>query len=729
LIEHEGGVMFIKPTQYAHAYESITRSARIAQAQGVSTCPVLLISSMDVDALCACKMLQDLLKQDSIKYRVIPVSGWKELSKVADQIRDPNSGYKEVLLLNLGGQVNLWEFFELPSRVRLHVIDSHRPYALENVFKSGIDFKEYEDDPDDAPELVVWDDGHVNEDLQEEKTAFEAIRFMPDSDSDNSDEDSSEDELGMGYGRRDDDDDEDEDEDEEDDQSQGSDQEKSHRRKKKKRNASPKPAGLTRRERHRFRARLQKYYDSGTYFGQSVACQIYLLVTLKSAEDNELLWLAIIGLTYQFTSSLIDRETYDAQVTLFQREVERINILPRDAGTTQSCQVKLLGPDDRNIRLSEELRFTLFRHWNLYDSMFHSGYVAGKLKLWREKGRKNLQGLFAKMGISLLQCQQSYTHMDMDLKRTLTEKVESIAPEYGLFELSFPSFVRAYGYQSVLSASDCIECISAILEVATGVKLDFNSLHGGHGTVSIDDQGQTGTLWDCGRGVRRWTELNDNTRSQVTAEKENIAADGSKAPGEPSAKSSKSQKEEVWWVQNFWIASDALSTDPTILRAALPLSMALHKSIIRQGTSMLDKQSIKTLRSFRLAVIKEGPDLQIFTHPATLTRLGLWLVDAVRDLIGAAGTSKNNGRTKKNIAKSFPFVIASLDDARDCYLVVGVNGAMQYGDVRKNKFGAAFQEAAHVSGARARHDRFEECIVEVRKDDLMNFVQKLHLSL
>ena len=46
-----------------------------------------------------------------------------------------------------------------------------------------------------------------------------------------------------------------------------------------------------------------------------------------------------------------------------------------------------------------------------------------------------------------------------------------------------------------------------------------------------------------------------------------------------------------------------------------------------------------------------------------------------------------------------------------------------------SKFGAAFQEAAHVSDARARHDRFEECVVEVRKDDLMNFVQKLHLSL
>ncbi|KAH9446751.1 hypothetical protein MJO28_017601 [Puccinia striiformis f. sp. tritici] len=718
--------MFIKPTQYGHAYESITRSARIAQAQGLSTCPVLLISSMDVDGLCGCKMLQFLLKQDSIKFRVIPVSGWKELSKVAEQIQDPNSGYKEVLLLNLGGQVNLWEFFQLPSRVRLHVIDSHRPYSLENVFQSGADLLEEGDDPEDAPEIVVWDDGHVREDLKEEKTAFEAVRFMPDSDSENSDDESSEDELGMGYGRRDEDDDEEEEEQSDENGSPGPDGENL---KKKTSRSRKKPTGLTKRERHRFRTRLQKYYDSGTSFGQSVACQIYLLITLRNAEDNELLWLAIIGLTFQFTSSLIDRETYNAQVTLFQREVERINILPREVGNTQSCQVKLLGPDDRNIRMSEELRFTLFRHWNLYDSMFHSGYVAGKLKLWREKGRKNLQGFFAKMGISLLQCQQSYTHMDMDLKQTLTEKVESIAPEYGLFELSFPSFVRAYGYQSVLSASDCIECISAILEVASGVKLDFASLHGGHGTVSLDDQGQTGTLWDGGKGVRRWTELHDTTSrsSQSTMNKENQPPAGSRPAGE-SSEASKKPKEEVWWVQNFWIASDALSTDPTILRAALPLSMALHKSIIRQGTSMLDKQSIKTLRSFRLAVIKEGPDLHVFNHPATLTRLGLWLVDAVRDLIGPAQINKT-GSKKNNLVKSFPFVIASLDDTRDCYLVVGVNGAMQYGDVRKNKFGTAFQEAAHISGARARHDRFEESVIEVRKDDLMNFVQKLHLSL
>jgi cell division control protein 45 len=55
-------------------------------------------------------------------------------------------------------------------------------------------------------------------------------------------------------------------------------------------------------------------------------------------------------------------------------------------------------PDDHSIRPSEEFRFTLYRHWNLYDAMYHSGYVASKMGIWREKGKGRLQGMLAKMG-------------------------------------------------------------------------------------------------------------------------------------------------------------------------------------------------------------------------------------------------------------------------------------------------------------------------------------------
>ena len=116
--------------------------------------------------------------------------------------------------------------------------------------------------------------------------------------------------------------------------------------------------------------------------------------------------LAILGLTYQFTTNLIDREKYDGYASLLSNEVSRLNFdVQQQPGMRQAfgalgngSAVSTYNPDDRSIRQSEEFRFMLFRHWNLYDAMYHSGYVAGKMKLWRERGRKNLQGLLAKMG-------------------------------------------------------------------------------------------------------------------------------------------------------------------------------------------------------------------------------------------------------------------------------------------------------------------------------------------
>ena len=107
--------------------------------------------------------------------------------------------------------------------------------------------------------------------------------------------------------------------------------------------------------------------------------------------------------------------------------------------------------------------------------------------------------------------------------------------------------------------------------------------------------------------------------------------------------------------------------------------MALHRSIIRQGTSILDKQAIKTLRSFRLVILKEGPDLSVFTHPATLSRLAIWLVDTLRDLVDRTHTDGHAIHRRKGL----PLVVACLNERHDVFLVVGVNGAADYGDVRK----------------------------------------------
>lgn len=107
--------------------------------------------------------------------------------------------------------------------------------------------------------------------------------------------------------------------------------------------------------------------------------------------------LAILGLTYQFTTNIIDRERYDGYVHLLADEVARLSSIPESLRSSSDPSASS-GPNDRSIRPSEELRFCLFRHWNLYDAMYHSGYVAGRMQLWKEKGRSNLSGMLAKMG-------------------------------------------------------------------------------------------------------------------------------------------------------------------------------------------------------------------------------------------------------------------------------------------------------------------------------------------
>ena len=180
-------------------------------------------------------------------------------------------------------------------------------------------------------------------------------------------------------------------------------------------------------------------------------------------------------------------------------------------------------PTDTSIRLSPEPRFLLIRHWSLYDSMLHSPYLSSRLHVWSDVGRKRLHKLLAKMGVSLSQCKQSYTHMDMDLKKGLRQRLLTYAPMYGLDGLVPPAasagrgregwgFVRSWGYKAIFSAVDVGVIVGAILEV-------------GKSGVAIGDATRS---WDRGRNEQR--ELMDE--------------DG-KAEGEE-------------WVRRFWEAYDAL---------------------------------------------------------------------------------------------------------------------------------------------------------------------------
>jgi|SRR5882762_2998815 len=115
--------------------------------------------------------------------------------------------------------------------------------------------------------------------------------------------------------------------------------------------------------------------------------------------------LAILGLTYQYTTSRISRTSYDRFHSIYYDEVFRLNPPPPNTNSNA------INPDDLSVRATEELRFMLFRHWTLYDAMYHSSYVAGKLGIWKERGRKRLTGLLAKMGYVPLPSRSIHTYI------------------------------------------------------------------------------------------------------------------------------------------------------------------------------------------------------------------------------------------------------------------------------------------------------------------------------
>lgn len=223
------------------------------------------------------------------------------------------------------------------------------------------------------------------------------------------------------------------------------------------------------------------------------------------------------------------------------------------------------------------------------------------------------------------------------------------------------------------------------------------------------------------------------------------------------------------------------------LKHALPTAQHLHRAILRTGTSLIEKHMIRHLHSFRMAIVKEGPDVTLFTHPAALTKLALWVGEAI-----AEQEREKRGKVGKS-ARGTPFVVAALNEVRGVYVIVGTGGGGGVVDfaarsrrkvkleakaaahkanlaekekrrkereereeedgeaedesedeeedesddsdsdsegtgVAKNRFGNAFQEVVDETNARVRIDSFEHCVVEVKKEDLTGFLESLSMK-
>ncbi|EXM02806.1 DNA replication initiation factor cdc45 [Fusarium odoratissimum] len=825
--------------------------------------PVLILVALEPDALCACRILTRLLKHDYIPHKIQPVAGYTDLEKAGRELVVPmmesqgGSG-GVVVCLGVGGMVDLGPLLGLEpegddqpySGVEVWVIDAHRPWNLGNVFggfpldpetevsssyqsrcPTGVNGGMIESafKPGKGG-IIVFDDGDIVDDMQTERNAYLELMEMPEIDDDGED-------LG-------DTDDEDDDENPNDiipelvragqkrkswsDAEDESDDDRPHQRRRSNSSSSiaesprrPQQRGLISmrqpdpglssdaieppsgaqlpagpslraqkrqllRLRQKHEAILHQYYKVGSSFSEPLSSMMYSLASDLGRADNDLLWLSIVGVTsmelYGRSSAGIAapvRQSDKSRPTgwlgargarirqEFRDEVRRLNppelangrVAAENAGVIPTTA---RNPEDTGIRLSPEPRFLLIRHWSLYDSMLHSPYLFSRLKTWSEAGIKRLHKLLAKMGVSLAQCKQSYTHMDMMLKRELRAKLLKYGSLYNLDEM-VPSvdtdgkdragakdgwgFVRSWGWRATLSAQDVGVVIGALLEVGKHVQ---------------------------------------NTDPAVIASQ---AGRDAEEEAEFAA-----QGEE--WIERFWEAYDALENIDA-LKAGLPTAQFLHRAIYRTGTSLINKKQIKHLRAFRMCVVKEGPDVSLFTHPAALTKLSLWIGEAL-----AEQERETHGKLSHG-GRGTPLVVASLNEKRGVYVVVGTGGgggpdttlldreaakkrkaereeklkkkeesrlakqkiredkraarqdagddddeletesedsdssdsdASDDEDVEHekgyglNKFGIAFQEVVAETNTRVRIDSFEHCVVEVKKEDLGGFLESLSMK-
>ncbi|KAI1461428.1 CDC45-like protein [Annulohypoxylon moriforme] len=817
---------------------------------------ILILVALEPDALCACRIFTSLLKRDYIQHTIHPVSGYGDLERVGQDLVRPmmesNGGPGGVVVcLGVGGMVDMGTILGLEvegeessfSGVEVWVFDSHRPWNLGNVF-GGYPLEPASDARSSyqsrTPEgvtsgridrsykpgkggIVVFDDGDIDEGLNTERDAYLALVDMPDIEddgepfggSDSESEGEAEDESPRSGQKR-------KSWSDRDDESSGDEDDRpSQRRRSNSSNAIPEspqrppqrgllsirdvgisrsnenlpssvppPKGPSarslRRKLLRMRSEnegiLRKYYRMGSSYSEPISAMIYSLASELGREDNDLLWLSIVGVTsmelYGRSSAglAVTVRASDARPTngwmgvrgarlrqLLRDEVRRLN--PPDISTSSKDETgvtsaKARSADDKGIKLSPEPRFLLIRHWSLYESMLHSPYLFSRLRIWSESGIKRLHKLLAKMGISLVECKQSYAHMNVDVKKALREKLLRYASLYNLDDM-VPSvdtdgndragakdgwgFVRSWGYLATLSAQDVGVIIGAMLEV------------GKHNAITNGGQFQASQIRD----------LEDDGGAAETQE----------------------------WVTRFWDAYDAVE-NPSALKAALPTAKYLHRAIFRTGTSLLHKKQIKHLHAFRLCVIKDGPDVPLFNHPAALTKLALWVGEAL------AEQEKDHHGKLAHGGRGTPLVAASLNERRGVYVVVGTGGgggpdtafldkeaakvkqaakeakAKEREQKRKNKekikeqkraaraaagddeddeeteseesgasdsdsdsedeieehrdhgyglnkFGNAFQDVVNETNARVRIDSFEHCVVEVRKDDLGGFLESL----
>ncbi|VTJ74818.1 cell division control protein 45 homolog [Marmota monax] len=368
---------------------------------------VLLFVASDVDALCACKILQALFQCDHVQYTLVPVSGWQELETAFLEHKEQ---FRYFILINCGANVDLLDILQPDEDTIFFVCDTHRPVNVVNVYN------------DTQIKLLIKQDDDL------EVPAYDDI-FR--------------------------------DEEEENEEHSGNDSDGSEPSEKRTRlEEEIVQQTMKRRQRREWEARRRDIlfdYEQYEYHGTSSAMVMFDLAWMMSKDLNDMLWWAIVGLTDQWVQDKITQMKYVTDVGILQRHVSRHNHRNEDEENTLSV-------DCTRISFEYDLRLVLYQHWSLHDSLCNTSYTAARFKLWSVHGQKRLQEFLADMGLPLKQVKQKFQSMDISLKENLREMIEESANKFGMKDMRVQTFSIHFGFKHKFLASDVVFATMSLME-------------------------------------------------------------------------------------------------------------------------------------------------------------------------------------------------------------------------------------------------------------------------
>ncbi|XP_075920400.1 cell division control protein 45 homolog [Petromyzon marinus] len=388
---------------------------------------VLIVLAVDVDSLCACKIIQALFQCDQVQYTLLTVSGLRELEETFAEHRDQFSHF---LLVNCGATVDLLETLQPTEGSTIFVLDSHRPVDLVNAYNhTQVKLLVRKDDEVDVPAYDhIFRDGDEVEEGDGGEGEGEEGRGQGGGDSGND----SEDDRPSGKRRR-------------------FDEESLLRRIDR------------RRERRAWEEKRQEIlfeYEQFEYHGTSSALLLFELAWTMSKDSNDMLWWAIVGLTAQWLHDKITHAKYVSDVADLQRHVSRHNHRHDD----EDVRVSL---DRMRITFQYDLRLALYQHWSLFESLCHSLYSYAGLRLWSLHGHKRLHALLADMGLPLKQVKQKFQCMDVKLKENLLAAIDESATKFGMGDMRVQTFCAEFGFRSRFLAGDVALAVAALAASTT----------------------------------------------------------------------------------------------------------------------------------------------------------------------------------------------------------------------------------------------------------------------